>query len=232
MLKKIIYTILFAVLCGPCLAQVNPSKKAVQPQASTKPETKPYKPTGPTGLGLLKIGMTKTQVEALQASDGIYLTNAMTPYVNERYTPVDGVDKFNTYLQTPLSTTAFKSVLTFEAGKLSSIYINFDDANNVLEQVTSQISEKYGAGVINSDRKEEQCIYKNGANFKITKGTITTMWTESLSQNERIETITNDWLFDMCPSNLRYGSVGASKMTSITIQKRTVSPADKSKNIF
>lgn len=232
MLKKITCSILFFCLINTCFGQTTTSSKATQSQTSTKAEKKTNKPTGPVGFGSLKIGMSREQVEALKASDGIYLTDSMIPYTSERYVPVEGVDEFRTYLQTPLDSKPLKSVLSFEAGKLSSIHLSLDDEGFMLEKITSQISEKYGAGVVDNDRKEEQCIYKNGSNFKITKGTIYTTWKEQFAKNDQIETRTTDWLYDRCPDSLRYGSVGASRLTSITIKKQSKPTSEKSKNLF
>lgn len=232
MLKKITCSILFFAIFGSCCGQVASSGNGNQLDTSTKAEKKSHKPTGPSGLGPLKIGMSKSQVEALSAADGIYLTSSMTPYVSQSYVPVEGVDIFRTYMQTPLASTAFDTYLTFEAGKLSVINFGLDDAGTVLEKINSQISEKYGAGVVKSDKKEELCIYKNGANFKITTGETKTTWTEQSSKNQRIETITSDSIYNRCHDYLGHNGNGTRRIITFTIKKYSKPTSEKQKALF
>ena len=96
----------------------------------------------------------------------------------------------------------------------------------------NQIAEKYNQGAIKDERKEEQCIYKNGANFKITTGTVATTWRQALPSGEAIETRLSEFKFDMCPSNLRYGSVGGTELKSLTIRKVEQATDSKKDGLF
>lgn len=187
---------------------------------------------GPVGYGALKLGLTKESVESLQSGDGIYLSGAMTPYEYKNTSPKPGEDEFDALLVTPLAAAPLKSVLTFEGGQLSGLYLTLEQSSNMLEQITSQITEKYGPGAVEDNRKEEQCIYKNGANFKLKSGAVHTRWSQEVSKTEKIETTVSDISIEMCPSNLRYGKIGPIKLRSLTIRRLNIGAEPKSKNLF
>lgn len=187
---------------------------------------------GPTGLGTIKLGMSKEEIEAIPASEDVRLEGTMTPYQYKNQAPKPGVEKFDAALVTPLTTAPLKAVLTFEEGRLTGLYVSIDDASGLLERLAKHISERYGPGKVEDSRKEEQCIYKNGANFKLTSGVVRTQWTEEAGTTERIETSLSDIVVDVCPSNLRYGGIGAVKLKSLNIQKVKSAQEPKSKNLF
>lgn len=157
---------------------------------------------GPTGFSALKLGMTKETIESLQVSQGVHLNSPMTAYQYKNGAPKEGVDKFNARLATPLSSEPVDAVLTFESSQLTELYINIPESSNMLERIKAQITEKYGAGKEENTMKEEQCIYKNGANFKLSSGALSTTWTETSSRTELIETNLSDIVIATCPSNL------------------------------
>ena len=247
----------FFVLCitvSICTAQVKPASKSVsnsiQNQLKAAPPTQaitpptptpppppppptPRSPTGPNGFGSIKIGMTKDAIEQLTEKDGVYLASPMTGYVYKYGSPVEGFDKFDAKIITPLSSERISIVLTFKADELVSLSISFEGIPGGYERSKAQITEKYGPGKEVNNRKEEQCIYKNGANFKVTNGSIISTWIDEISKDERIETRMNDWILNICPSNLRYSSVGESGVKSISIQKlQNSKEADKAKSLF
>jgi hypothetical protein len=186
---------------------------------------------GPTGLGALKLGMSKEAVESLQPSEGVYLNSPMTPYQYGNSAPKEGLEKFDAFLVIPLSPDPLAMVLTFEAAQLTELYITLTDSSNTLERVKAQIAEKYGPGKIEDTMKEEQCIYRGGANFKLSSGVLSTTWTEEYSQLVRIETKLSDIVLATCPSNLRY-SIGPIKLKSMTIRKVRSAGEAKPKNLF
>jgi len=216
-------------LTKPSSLQSVTATKTVQENSA-----KPVKvPTGPNSFGPLKIGMTKEAVEGLAEKDGIYLATPMSPYVYKYSSATEGIDKFDTKLNSPLTNQPLDAVLSFRENALQTIYISFKESVTVFEKVKEQISEKYGVGKQENTRKEEQCIYKNGANFKITTGMISQTWVDIISQSEQFETKLSDYLYSSCPSNLRYGSVDEINLRSLTIEKKTVTPiAPKAANLF
>lgn len=186
---------------------------------------------GPTGFGPLKLGMTKEAIESLQASEGIYLSSSMTPYQYKSSAPKEGVDKFNALLITPLSSESVNAVLTFELSQLTELYMTLPSSSNMLERIKAQITEKYGVGKVEDTMEEEQCIYKNGANFKLSSGVISTTWTETSSQADQVEARLSDIVLATCPSSLRY-DMHPIKLKSLTIRKIKPSAETKPKNLF
>lgn len=235
-MKKQIILVISLVVAGVSFGQGKPTIKKEQGQKQEQSKEQPIlsipKAKGPTSFGSLKIGMTKEAIDALQISDGMYLVSPMTAYASKYYTPKEGIDKFDAALSLQFSGKPLEVVLTFEAGSLTEMYFSLSESMTDFERVTAQISEKYGPGIVNDSRKEEQCIYKNGANFKISSGTISTTWSENISATERIETRTSNMSVDSCPSNLRYGSVGGIQMRTMSIRKLANTPGKKPENLF
>lgn len=188
---------------------------------------------GPTGLANLKIGMTREEVEALQPTEPVSLRGPLKPYVYQYDTPKVGEDKFNVLLATPLSTRPLEAVLTFGSGRLLSLRVRFDTALNTLEQTRNLIAEKYGPGKVTDDRKEDQCIYRTAASFKISSGTVKTTWVEPVSSTDRIETTLTDVSIDVCPAEntLRYRSP-PTRVRALEIRKVDQESEAKPKNIF
>lgn len=230
--------------CELVSAQVKPIAKSPsnnnqnQPKSTqlatpaAAPAPAPRVPTGPTGFGSLKIGMSKEALEKLTENDGVYLQSPMTSYIYKNSTPIEGVDKFDAKIITPLSLQSVSTVLTFQNDELTSFYMNFEGVPTGYEKSLRQITEKYGPGKETNDRKEEQCIYKNGANFKITTGAISSTWIEEVSSSERIQTRLSDWVFSLCPSNLRYGGVSETGIKSMSMQRLKPTAETEKKNLF
>lgn len=239
-MKSLSFLLLISAFAINSMAQNKQQTKSPSPQSASATKalsensTKPVKaPTGPNSFGPLKIGMNKEAVESLTEKDSIYLATPMSPYVYKYSTATEGIDKFDAKLNSPLSSQPLEAVLSFKEDALQTIYISFKESVTVFEKVKAQISEKYGVGKQENTRKEEQCIYKNGANFKITTGTISQTWVDVISQTEQYETKISDYLYSSCPSNLRYGSVGEINLRSLTIDKKTVAPeTPKPANLF
>lgn len=187
---------------------------------------------GPTGLGSLQIGMSKSAIENLQATNGVHLTSAMTPFDYKNTTPIPDEEIFNTFISTPLDSKPLKAALTFKNSILISINLTINPSTNILETVKNQIKEKYGTGKTDDSRREEQCIYNNGANFKIMSGSIYTTWIEELPQTEQIKTTLMDVSIETCPSNLRAGGTDPIKIQSLIFRKVKNIAEDQSRNIF
>jgi hypothetical protein len=184
---------------------------------------------GPTGLGALKLGMTKEGIESLQVTDGVYLDSPMSPYKYRRETPKEGVDIFIAKLVTPLRAEPIEAVLTFESSQLTELYMKLTD--NTFDRIKGQIVEKYGAGKVNDRMKEEQCIYKNGSSFKVTGGAVSITWNQGSIPSDQIETKLQEIVIAPCPSSLRETLINInSKCLSV---RRANSPVEvKSKNLF
>lgn len=208
--------------------------KAKNGQQATKVERSKtaapiHKATGPTGFGPIKIGMTKEAIEALQEPDGIYLAGLLTPAESKTPLP-DGVTQYKSSVRTPLDTVPIDVSFRFADGKLISA--NFTISESAADVMRKQIGEKYGQGKIDDSRKEEQCVYRNGSNFKVTSGIVSEKWFEPVSTTEQVQTMVYLSVIDVCPSNLRYGSTGAFKFQSLSISKEPITSPEKSANLF
>jgi len=172
---------------------------------------------GPIGIGELQIGSTKEQVESLPASGGVHLVTPLAPYVYKHVEPTPGENHFKTTITTPWSRNPLEATLTFSNDILINIYVALDDSASMLDQVRSQISAKYGDPNVDDKMEDKQCLYRNGANFKIKSGTIRYSWLQPMSDGEIIESKVSEGILDTCPTNLRYGSTGAIKVNSLSI---------------
>lgn len=171
---------------------------------------------GPVGIGKLEVGVSRSAVEGLSPSDGVYLASPLEPYEYKHSTPVSGEDKFNAKIVSPLSDQPQEAVLTFVAGQLQSINIDLGDSNRIVDGVKSLITSKYGEPKVDNSMKEEQCVYKGGQNFKVSSGAIRYEWKQDRPNAEAVTASLSDVVMDMCPSNLRY-AIGAIKVKSLTI---------------
>ncbi|MGE0358432.1 MAG: hypothetical protein AB7P08_16120 [Burkholderiales bacterium] len=186
---------------------------------------------GPTGYGPLKLGIAKEAVEALQAADGVFLSSPMKPYVYRAGTPKPGEDKFDAMVMTPIAPTALESTLTFKGGVLTGFSFTFADEGQ-FARAKSQLVEKFGAGTVDDKMKEEQCIYKGGANFKKKSGSHTTIWSQQ-SGSDVIDTKLWQFTIDHCPGNLRYATPAAHIwMLMINTKDQEAEKARRSKNLF
>ena len=176
--------------------------------------------------------MQMDAVTHLKETDGVYLAEPLSAYENKYYAPKPGIDKYTTKITIPNASNPLGAVLTFSASQLTEIYLNFENSPYLYGKVKEQLTEKYNHGAIKDERKEEQCIYKNGANFKITNGTIETTWRQALPSGEAIETRLSEFKFDVCPSNLRYGTVGVTELNSLTIRKIEQATDSKKDGLF
>ena len=188
--------------------------------------------TGPTGIGPLQIGMSKDDVIKLQESDGVYLTEPLSNYESKYYTPVAGIDRFSTKIILPNSSAPINISLSFSSNNLTEINFDFEDSPYLYEKLKDQIAEKYPQGIFKDGRKEEQCVYRNGANFKISSGSFGTTWTQVIGTNDSIETRAYIHKVDMCPSSLRYGSVGGVELKTLSIKKIEKTSESNTKSLF
>ena len=184
---------------------------------------------GPVGIGNLEIGMSRTAVEGLAADDGVHLSSPLTPYESKYDEAKPDEDKFNAMLATPFSKDSLKAILTFSNGSLKSIYLNLGNSSIILDQVKEMIAAKYGQPKIDNSIKEEQCIYKGGANFKVSSGSLRYHWSQDRANAEPILVSLSDTIIDTCPSDLRYATAA---IQSRNLNIRVAEPAKAVVNPF
>lgn len=183
---------------------------------------------GPSGIGSLKLGMTKDDIEILQEKGDTYL---QSPLVESSVRFGGDVTEYITEIKIPISIEPIKTKLNFRGNSLFFIELLFEERDDVFKNVLAKIAEKYGDGLIKNGRKDELCLYQGGANFKIETGIITTQWIEEVGPNEANSTVAYDSAYRRCPKNLKYNSVYESINYSI-IFMRVAIRSNQSKDIF
>jgi hypothetical protein len=161
---------------------------------------------GPTGIGGLKLGMTKAQIEALKGD--VQLSSGLTdwkPSNSVDYTPKPGKVRLEGMLDNPVSGKG-KVTLTFTKGKLTQIFLKLDDRSDFVT-AKNLISSKYGSPKVDNRQKDEQCIYRNGNSFSLKNGKAMYQWRQQQG-DLLVSTEIYELLVNICPSNLRYGTTG------------------------
>lgn len=236
-MKKIALFFILASVFGAAVAQE--AMKPKPTQAKTKAlQTIPVKrsPTGPIGLGPLKIGMSKEALEGLSENDGIYLTAPLVvePYSLKRSASLSAEASnqvlYESLVMTPLSKDSRRLLVSIENNKVRTISISLDD--ELFKMVQEQITAKYKAGNVRDTRKEEQCIYKNGSNFKKISGSYDLSWVEPISDTEEVITYIIDSVFDVCPPSLDF-AMPITKSKSVFFKLRNIETGvEKKQNMF
>jgi hypothetical protein len=127
-------------------------------------------------------------------------------------------------LKSPLAIEPVKTTMVFDAdGALT--YFSVDLSEAVLEGVEKQLVNKYGAAKVEEKSDEEQCIYKNGANFKLPNKERKATWTTPYKESAQVETTISLLVKSFCPDNLRYASIGPIKLTHLSFSRKDPKPA-------
>ncbi|WP_321902048.1 hypothetical protein [Paraburkholderia tropica] len=144
--------------------------------------------------------MTFNAVSALTEADGIYPVQPLQ--VDTRNTARgNGGMSYRARMRTPLDTDDSTPVsFSFVDGKLIGFSVELDDSH--FARAMTQIVDKYGKGELADDRKDEQCLYRNGANFKVNWGALSHRWTQRISDNTVIQTSATEFTVAMCPPSL------------------------------
>ncbi|CAD6536179.1 hypothetical protein LMG27952_03115 [Paraburkholderia hiiakae] len=226
-LSAIVLASILTLSLTDAYAQTKHSAKGPRTSASaTKATAAPPAPTGPVGIGALKIGMTQSAVEALTAADGIYAVEPLAVDTQQNATAGDGAARYTTRMMTPLDASKSSRVrLTFRDDKLSGFSIEIDDSP--FDQALAQLSSKYGSGEFSDDRKDEQCVYRNGANFKVNSGSVTHRWTQRISDREQIKAAAVAYTIAFCPPSLSGPSLDPTTAHFISISDVQVDPTPK-----
>ena len=172
----------------------------------------------PTGVGELQLGMAQSAVEALNSASSTYPVTPLTPYVyKDGSKPKPGEESYDVKLHLPFSQEPLKGVLTFKSGKLIGIYVNLSATISYLDVVKSEIASKYGRPKVDDSMQERQCVYRNGANFKLPHGSTSYTWSGTMENGEHVEVIATRFTISMCPFDLRYGGAEPTNVDSLTI---------------
>lgn len=155
--------------------------------------------------------MTRSQVEALRGS--VRLSSSLTDEIYEDDEPDPNRKRLKGTLANPV-TGESKVTLLFRYGKLTMIYLKLDDERQE-KAALNLISAKYGPPRILDQTTEEQCIYGNGASFKIKKGPFYRFWSQRMGGLNVSTRIMSNTLSG-CPVSLRY-SLGQSVSRALSM---------------
>ena len=164
-------------------------------------------PAAPDGIGPLKFGMTPPQVERLQQGNVVVSNFQMAEEQND-----PGRVKYTSTLNSPLSIYPTKADLSFAGGKLVSIFLRFSDApsdssvslTGDQQDAIKMLTAKYGAPKIEKNWEDKQCIYGSGNSFTKKNGSEEYSWSFALSGGMEKAVSVRTYIFDTCPTSLRY----------------------------
>lgn len=149
--------------------------------------------------------MSKSSLEALSAQDSYYLKAPLVDYkYAEEKDKVEGVNKFQGSTFHPFNKEPIESSFTFKNDVLTGMSFDFKKDEALFNQLKTMVEKKYGKPMVKSDLKDEQCIYKNGANFSVKSGAETFKWAEKVTNEAGEEVVTDftNFVFASCPSRL------------------------------
>lgn len=105
---------------------------------------------GPVGIGELKLGLTRDQVEHLAPSGGVALQGGLTVYeipanIRDQVPPLPANKQMlQTMLMTPWRPEPIKTTFTFTDGALSLIELDLEDDYATMHTIKDQVTSKYG----------------------------------------------------------------------------------------
>lgn len=184
---------------------------------------------GPTGLGDLKLGMTKDQVEAISLESSAHLNSPLVPFEDKAPKAHEQRSLYQTTIKSPIDPNPLRASFVFTEGQLSAIHVYFDYDSQMLENAKEMIMSKYGDPKVADTMKEEQCILRNGANFKLKSGKLSYSWSESSPELGYVETTLLEDVMNSCTLTKYAGGAIKSKKLSII---RSAQEPEKQENPF
>lgn len=222
-MKEIVVAALVAFSLGAAFAAnaeaPAKAKMALQPAKAPLAPT----PTGPSGFGAIKIGMTQDSLTNLKAADGVYLVGPFVAHASGEQNLGPTSSGYTAMIATPFDHEPREASFVFVAGILTEFSIKLDDAT--FAQAKSQLEDKYGPGKPDNDQHEEQCVYRNGAAFKVAWGTIAVKWDQQISSTERIRSSASELTVNTCPPRLDIPSMGPMTWNYISIRMIKTDPS-------
>lgn len=168
---------------------------------------------------------------AISGDELVHIVGDLTPVI-EKTPPSPGIEWFDGKISIPITPELVKATFRFKDGLLYSFSLSSQKDDRLVERLAAQVAERYGPGKVEDDRKEEQCIYRNGNSFTLKSGLLSTYWTAYSDDGRIIETRHTELDINSCPANLRDGSTGGIKVTSFSIGIAEKKVPDPKKNLF
>ncbi|CAM4401518.1 hypothetical protein COAQ111491_22015 [Comamonas aquatilis] len=162
--------------------------------------------TGPVGIGPLKLGMSKAEVEALTHGD-VYLAARMHRTFNRNSDQDPGVERYVSKLVTPLSSSPIDLSLAFKDGVLNAISVFARGRSSVVSTLVAQVVAKFGEGSFSNSTYEIPCGFLNGEKLSAQNGDVTQAWTTKSGDNKTIQTTFTRARMDICSARWHGDSV-------------------------
>lgn len=145
------------------------------------------KKTGPVGIGSLKLGMSKPEVEALKDGDA-HVVSRLHRLFNKKSESIPGVDRYVSKLVLPISSEPVSLSLTFKDDLLIGISVFSRAQNSVITDFSNEVLANYGEGVASDSTHLNPCGALNGESISAKSGDISKVWTQKSAGNSTIQT--------------------------------------------
>ncbi len=178
----------------------------------------------PTAIGPLKLGMSKNEVSSIPATSTLHVVGELSPYApppSGNYTPGPGEERFDAKIVTPWQTDPIEGVLTFLNGKLSDIYLVFNENEASVRTIVEQVSQKYGPPELADTRRTEQCRL-SGRTVEVKSGDISNRWIKT-TPTETIRFTASVYTIDSCLSRYRY-NIDPKPLATVSLRVKPTAP--------
>lgn len=152
---------------------------------------------GPTGFGSIKLGMTKTEVEALSSKDKFHLATSLSVM---KQSGKSEVQYFNATITGPDIRQPIQTALGFSNNKLTHLLMTFPEHSWLYSKLRNQTTKKYGAPYYLGLIDDRQCELENGQKYVVGTGIHSELWRADLpdSPTKIIQTSFADGDFTGC----------------------------------
>lgn len=231
-MKKLNCTIFIALAIFSSFVVAKKPNQTVSKKIEDAVVAPPAVVKGPTGIGALKIGMSKAAVEALKAEDQVYPLSALEPKENSDKYLYIYTEYYKSKFHLPFSEKPLEVTLGFEEDKLLDINVALEDSYEDFLTVNGQISSKYGPSKKTEMPGVEKCRYGNGTSFDANNKGTYHRWSDA----SFIQTILFKLEMESCPARLSQGMRSAVRYSLniylLNAKKEKVKPVKNLPNSF
>jgi hypothetical protein len=238
------YLLINATIISAQTLKVEPSKQAprIKAQSTKVLSQEPLKPdvptvqaplpaTGPSGMGAIRLGMSKDALMALSVDEPVRLVSELTRIVKKTDSSL-GVEEFEGLIAVTLRDKPVEANFTFKDGGLQLLSLRIAGEDTFIESLATKIAVQYGAGKVDDSRTEKQCIFRNGNSITIKSGYIITSWSTLSVDGKVIQTSFANYTFKSCPLNLGDNLAFSMKSQILVISLEDQANVSPKNNLF
>ncbi|WP_162989525.1 hypothetical protein [Comamonas sp. lk] len=200
-----------AILVSPGQALAGATEKVAIPRANVV-----EKETGPVGVGPLKLGMSKADVEAQNFGE-MYLASRLLRSFNKNSEQVPGVERYVSKLGTSFSSSPIDLSLVFKNGALTTITVFARRQSSVITTLAAQVLSKFGEGKFSDSTYETPCGFLNGETLFAKTGDVNQVWKTKGVDHKTIQTTFTRARLDTCSARLH-----GDELIGVTLEYLTV----------